>query len=71
MAAEGLIVEENWAVVDVVGLNECGHLARVERVDSGVAVSGIEHDGGKFHSGLHVVIWRVLEEVRELVFIVG
>ena len=71
MSADGLVVQQDGAIVGIVFLNQGRHFAGVKRIDSGIAVSGVEHDGGEFHARLHVLIRRVLEQVGKLVGVIG
>src|SRR5436305_719572 len=52
-------------------LHQRRHLAGVQWVDARVRVAGIEHDGGILYPGLHVLIRRVLDDVRELLRVFG
>src|ERR1039458_2974023 len=45
------------------------HLARMERIDAGVVVSGKKHYGRIGCAGFDILVGRVLEEISELSFV--
>src|SRR5208282_5248323 len=55
MPAYRLVVQEDRPVAGVIGLDELGHFARVQRVDACIAVACVEHDRGVLCARFHVV----------------
>ncbi len=71
VAAREAVVKQYGPTAGGCRLQQCRHLARMQGIDARIAVAREKHDGRIIGARLHVLIGRVLVEIRKLLLVFG
>ena len=70
MTSEFAVIEQDWMLGNIGGLQARSHLAGVERIAVVIRIPGDNHCRGIGHALLHIVVWRVPGESGKVIGIV-